>query len=111
MKSIIEEYDKYSVIRLDGQFVGGEETDKLFEASQSVLKTEHKNLLLDFKDVIYFSSIVIGKLIRLNRDFSENEGKLFICNINSTLKEVFRITKVSTFITIKDTIDEAINEL
>lgn len=111
MKSTIEEFTNYTVIHLNGQFVGGDETDKIFDMVQSVLNGKHKNLVLDFSNVIYFSSIVIGKLIKANRDFMDAPGKIFICNLNQTLKEVFRITKVTNYVTIKDSIEEAVKEI
>lgn len=110
MKSTIEEFDNYTIIRLNGQFVGGEETDKLFASVNSVMKKEKNNLIMDFENVIYFSSIVIGQLIKTHRDFLEAGGKMFIYNLNTTLKEVFRITKVSSFVTIVDNLDEAISK-
>lgn len=111
MKSTIQEYSNYTVISLNGQFVGGDETDKLFDLVNGVLQGSKKNLLLDFKHVIYFSSIVIGKLIKANRDFTDADAKFYLCNVNSTLKEVFKITKVASFVTIKDTLEEAIAEI
>ncbi len=111
MKSKLEEYDNYSIIRLDGQFVGGEETDKLFELAYSIINTDHKNLIMDFSWVVYFSSIVIGKLIRANRDFTEADGKLVICNVNKTIKDVFDITKVSSFIPIYDNVEDAVSHI
>lgn len=111
MKSTIEEFSGYSVIHLNGQFVGGEETDKLFSMANNVLKSESKNLILDFGNVIYFSSIVIGKLIKLNRDFQDANGKLFLCNVNKTLKEVFKITKVASFIEVRDDVESAAKEI
>lgn len=108
MKTKIEEFTNYSVIHLNGQFVGGEETDALFDQVRNVLESSHKNLILDFSNVTYFSSIVIGMLIKANRDFLEENGNIIICNINATLKEIFRITKVSTIMLVKDTMEEAL---
>ncbi len=108
MKSTIEKFEDYSIVKLSGQFVGGDETDKLFEIIKSVINTEHKKAILDFSEVTYFSSIVIGKLIRANREFVENDGHIVVCNLNQTLKEIFRITKVATIIKITDTTEDAI---
>jgi anti-anti-sigma factor len=111
MKSTIEEFPAYSVLHLNGQFVGGEETDYFLTMANGVLKSEKKHLMLDFQNVTYFSSIVIGKLIKLNRDFRDADGKLFLCNVNKTLQEVFKITKVSSFVEIRDTVEVAAKEV
>jgi len=111
MKSTIEKFENYSILKLSGQFVGGDETDRLFDTVKSVIETNHKKIILDFADVTYFSSIVIGRLIRANREFVENDGHIVVCNLNHTLKEIFGITKVATIIKISENIEEAIKKI
>ncbi len=111
MKPQIEHFENYSLMKLSGQFVGGEESDKLFDLIHAQLNKEKPKLILDFEKVTYFSSIVIGLLIKANREYLSNHGQIIICNLSKTLKEIFNITKVSSFMTICNSIEESVQSL
>lgn len=53
------------------------------------------NLILDFQNVRFLSSAVLGLLIRVSKKIYENDGQLRLCNINPKIYEVFRITRLT----------------
>ena len=107
MKIVTEETRDYCLIQVNGAYVGGDETDKIFEAINNVLNKTGKHLILDFANTTFFSSIVIGKLIRANRDFSAKNIKLILINLSETIKDIFHITKVYNYIDCKENLQEA----
>lgn len=107
MKIVPEETRDYCLIKVTGAYVGGEETDKLFAAIETVLNKTGKHLILDFAQTTYFSSIVIGKLVRANRDYLAKDLKMVLINLSQTIKEIFHITKVYNYVECKDTLIEA----
>ncbi len=60
----------------------------LLETSTSV------NLVLDFSNVKFLSSAVLGLLIRISRKIYESEGQLKLCGIKPKIQEIFRITRL-----------------
>lgn len=68
-------------------------------------KNKGIKLLLNFGNVQYLSSTVLGKLITLNTRVNEDAGKLVLCAIRPQILEVFKITKLTKLFDIVD--DEA----
>ena len=53
------------------------------------------NLILDFGNVQYLSSAVLGLLIRISKRIYEHDGRLRLCNINPKIYEIFKITRLT----------------
>jgi anti-sigma B factor antagonist len=60
----------------------------LLEGSGSV------NLVLDFSNVKFLTSVILGLLIRISRKIYESEGQFKLCGINPKIHEIFRITRL-----------------
>lgn len=69
-------------------------------------QAERINLILDFCNVRFLSSSVLGLLIRISKKIYERDGQLRLCNINPKIYEVFKITRLTKIFDIyKDTKD------
>ncbi len=65
--------------------------------------SEHKKLLLDFKNVRFMSSAMIGKLVLLNNKARDHGITLKFCNISRDVLEVFNMTRLDrTFRIIRE---------
>jgi anti-sigma B factor antagonist len=53
------------------------------------------NLILDFQNVRFLSSAVLGLLIRVSKKIYEQDGQLRLCNINAKIYEIFKITRLT----------------
>jgi anti-sigma B factor antagonist len=69
------------------------------------------NLILNFCNVRFLSSAVLGLLIRISKRIYENEGKLMLCNINPKIYEVFKITRLTKVFDIYKDIESATENL
>jgi anti-sigma B factor antagonist len=65
-------------------------------------KNKGIHLCLNFSNVQYLSSTVLGKLITLNTRVNEDDGKLVLCAIRPQILEVFKITKLTKLFDIVD---------
>jgi anti-sigma B factor antagonist len=63
------------------------------------------NLILDFGNVRFLSSAVLGLLIRISKRVYEVEGRLKLCNINPKIYEVFKITRLTKTFDIYSDVD------
>lgn len=59
-----------------------------------------RKILLNFANVEYLTSAVLGKLIALNNKLKAVGGRLILCNIDPQIYEVFEITKLNKVFSI-----------
>jgi anti-sigma B factor antagonist len=103
-----EEIKDGVVLTLKGQFIGGEETDKLRDALVGIAQQKKNNLVIDLAKTTYLNSTALGVLISAHANFVKREGRIILCNINKSIQNIFVITKLSLVFTIVETLDEAI---
>lgn len=72
-------------------------------------QADHMQLVLDFGQVEFLSSAVLGLLIRISKRISEKDGKLRLCNISPKIYEVFKITQLTKIFDIQKDVDGAIS--
>lgn len=112
MSQIIrEEIEGKKILHLQGQFIGGEQTDELRDTLKKMSEESDNNVALDFKDVTYLNSTAIGVLISAHASFVKRNGKIILCNVNDSIMNIFKITKLTLVFSTKDTIDEALKSL
>lgn len=84
----------------------------LAESINSVIdQTERINLVLDFCNVQFLSSAVLGLLIRISKKIYERDGQLRLCNINPKIYEIFKITRLTKIFDIHQDVESATESL
>ena len=84
----------------------------LQESLMSVIEqAERMNLILDFGNVRFLSSAVLGLLITISKRIYEREGQLRLCRINPKIYEIFKITRLTKTFDIYDDVESAIEDL
>jgi anti-sigma B factor antagonist len=73
-----------------------------------VEQAERLNLVLDFHNVRFLSSAVLGLLIRISKKVYEHDGQLRLCNISPRIYEVFKITRLTRIFDIHPDVKSAI---
>ncbi len=88
----------------DEKILEEKDINSLQESIMSVIEqAERINLILDFSNVKFLSSAVLGLLIRISKRIYEHNGQLRLCNIDSKIYEIFKITRLTkTFDIYKD---------
>ena len=69
------------------------------------------NLVLNFCNVRFLSSAVLGLLIRISKKIYENDGRLGLCSINPKIYEIFKITRLTKIFDIYDDVENAADAL
>ena len=73
-----------------------EQIKELREALEAVIeKNENKKLILNFVNVKFMTSAVLGLLVRVHKKVVELGGTLQLSNLNSNLQRVFEITQLT----------------
>ena len=84
----------------------------LEESIMSILEeTRGINLILDFRNVRFLSSSVLGLLIKISKRVYEYEGQLRLCSITPKIHEIFKITRLTKVFDIHEDLESAAQSL
>jgi anti-anti-sigma factor len=72
-------------------------SDELFRLVESKARSR---LILNFGNVASLTSLMLGKLITLNKKVQAAGGRLAVCNLSPDLRETFEITRLSEYLDI-----------
>ena len=75
---------------------------------ESAEKTNLKHMVIDFEQVSYFGSIMLEALRALWNHVSAAGGKMVLCNVSDTGREILQLARFDTIWTIYETRAEAI---
>ena len=96
----------------DEKILEEKDINQLRKSLMSVVNQQKKmNLVLDFSNVKFLSSAVLGLLIRISKKVYENDGQLRLCNISSNILEVFKITRLTKIFDIYPDIAAATEDI
>jgi anti-sigma B factor antagonist len=73
-----------------------------------VERDNRRKIVLDFSNVEYISSTMMGKMRELHILLQSRGGNLALCKIDSQIYEVFEITRLYKFFRIYKTLEEAV---
>lgn len=76
-----------------------------------VEQAEQITLVLDFSNVSFLSSTMLGVLIRISKKVYERGGKLGLCGISARIYEIFKITRLNKIFDIYENADKALSGL
>ena len=78
------------------------------EMTDLVNSTENKNVVLNFQNVSFMSSAMIGKLIQFGKKCKATDVNLRLCDINDNVEEVFKLMKLEKVFKIEKNEEAAI---
>lgn len=65
------------------------------------------NLILDFCNVEFLSSAVLGLLIRISKKVYQQDGQLKLCGIDEKIYKIFKITRLNKIFDIYEDLSKA----
>jgi anti-sigma B factor antagonist len=107
---IVEQHKTVTVLRLSGQFIGGDETDTLREEFKKLALQDTPLVAVDLHGVSYLNSTALGVFISAHANISKRGGHIGLCNISKNIENIFVITKLTLVFSIFATTEEAINQ-
>ena len=104
--------DVYVVSFNQPSICGVAQVDAIAQALRSLIQDSRPaNLVIDFSDVVFFSSQMLGLLVDLWRRMKDAGGKLFVSGINPQLNRVFRITHLDKIFAFYENSQAAISAI
>jgi anti-sigma B factor antagonist len=96
----------------DEKILEEKDVQALQESIMSVIEqAERINLILDFCNVRFLSSAVLGLLIRISKKVYERDGQLKLCSINPKIYKIFKITRLTKIFDMYQDIESAVESL
>ena len=95
---IIVEYgtDVTIVTFTEERIVDEEQIRELQESFEPIIeKNQDKELILNFINVKFMTSALLGLLVRIHKNVCELDGHLRLSNLDSNLRKVFEITQLT----------------
>ena len=81
---------------IDERIVDEEQIRELRESLESVIeKIEGGKLILNFSNVNFMTSALLGLLVRVHKRVCESGGRLQLSNLDANLYRIFEITKLT----------------
>ena len=78
------------------------------ELDAIVNRPDCQKLVLDFSNVDFLSSAMLGKLLSINRKMKEKAGILRLCGVCPSIRLIFKYTHLDTILDIRDTPPDAV---
>lgn len=78
------------------------------EMMDLVTNTGHEKIVLNFQNVSFMSSAMLGKLIKFAKQCQASDVKLRLCNINENVGEVFKLMKLDKVFAIDEDEEKSI---
>lgn len=100
-----------TVVTLADEKILDDETIRSLEESIMPLIDGPVNLVIDFSNVAFLSSAVLGLLIRVSKRINENKGRLKLCSIGPRIYEIFKITRLDEIFEIYPDVKKAMQTL
>jgi anti-sigma B factor antagonist len=79
------------------------------ELEQMANRAEEGKLLLNFENVRFMSSAMLGKLVSLNKKCKTEEIDLKLCSISKDIMEVFKLMRLNKLLDLRSDEDKALS--
>lgn len=109
----IEQFDETLVVRFTQRGPLDEGTGFALGQFLANLVVGHggRHLVLNFGHVDYVTSMVIGRLLALNKELAARNGRLTLCGVTASLRELFELVRLPMLIPLYETEEEALDAL
>jgi anti-sigma B factor antagonist len=112
MLDVRTENDVFVVSFRQASIGGIGEVEKIAETLRGLIQDQNVcNMVIDFSNVSFFSSQMLGLLVDIWRRIKDRGGKLLISGINPQLTRVFRITHLDKLFDFYENPEAAVSAL
>lgn len=60
-----------------------------------IVKNQSKKMVLNFDNVKFMTSAMLGLLVRIHKNVTEKGGRIQLCNLDPNIRRIFEITKLT----------------
>jgi anti-sigma B factor antagonist len=108
MKIVERQVDGVVILDLHGRILSGEGEKALREAVGRLVGSGPVNVLVNFADVPYVDSSIVGEIVQTLTTVSRTGGKLKLLNLPARIKSLLSITRLLTVFETYESEEEAL---
>ena len=94
------------IINISG-FFSNDNSHLFYNQINTIIDNKNYNIILSLQDLSYIDSSCIFSILKLHRTLIENGGFLVIANPSLFVLSIFDMTDLSSYFTIKDSLELA----
>jgi anti-anti-sigma factor len=104
----VSDKDVLTIFLTEAKILDAPIIEQIHQEMVSILEgAKQRNVLLDFGEVKFMSSMALGMLIRVNKICKEHQINLKLCNIEPEITQIFKITGMNKVFKIFRTAEDA----
>jgi anti-sigma B factor antagonist len=107
----VERLGDIAIVRPEGNFFGGKETDELDRTLKGLQGEENKKMVLDLGRVSHLNSMAIGVLVGTYTNYQKRGGRILLANVDKRIQNVFVVTKLSLVFEVAESRQDALKAL
>jgi len=104
-------HQKVAVLTLKGNLMGPPDSIKLVEDVKNLVTDGVKRIVLNFSAVNWINSLGVGSVMKCLSVIKEINGHLYLVGLTEKVKSIFMVTQLIKVFVIKDSVEEAVEEL
>jgi len=94
----VVQQDDICVLRFEGRFVTGADTEYLSARLDELKRLNRGKVLVDLREMPYIGSTGIGFIVGIFTSVARNSGQFVLVGLQPRVHEVFRLTRLGTII-------------
>lgn len=102
-----EPFEKGYIVTIDEKRIDMTISRTFRETVEHLIAEKPKTIIFDLQATDYMDSSALGTLISLVRQMRALDGEIRIVNLSTSLRSLFRLSKVEDIFTVYETIEEA----
>lgn len=112
MEYKIEKQENFTlIVQLTGRMVGEYQTVDLAELLEEHIEDGYTAIVFDLEQLEFINSSGLNFLLKTLTKVRRLDGEVVLCAMNDLLKTLIVTTKLNSFFTISDNLDEALDYL
>ncbi len=108
MKFSTKEFNDITVIKFDGNILGGPEASELNNTLHKLIEGKKKKIVVDLSDVTLMNSSGLGMMIGGVTSMRNANGDLKIACASEKITSLFKITKINSVIELHNSVKSAV---
>ncbi len=99
------------VIQLDGRLVGEFQTIALNDELKDLIEDKYYRIIFDMSELEYINSTGLNFFLKVLTKVRKFDGEVVMCSLNKLLLELMVTTKLNSFFTICENVEDAMEHL
>ncbi|MFH1761048.1 MAG: STAS domain-containing protein [bacterium] len=98
----VENYDQYKILIPKRKFETSENLGEFIREFNQLIESDDKNIALDFAEIEYAPSSIIGMIMKAHKEFEQIEKKLAVLRPHPKLLNILQASGVNKILRIVD---------